>query len=140
MPANLYRVTVTHYSPKNSHESIEAYLIANNNEEVITWIDANNYGKWSDWDKYPDDYEDASVWVIGANAEKLLASAHEFGLTVEDSDVTGPRSVMLRWWCGDFDEVEDAYYGCTHHAWQNLGLVTDVEVSILTKLGVAIAV
>ena len=53
----LFKVKVLHGAPEDSHESIETYLIANTDDEVMYWIRENKcYGGWWDDDEPEEDY------------------------------------------------------------------------------------
>lgn len=45
--SKLYKIKVLHGAPKDSYESIETYIIAENDEEVYNWLKKKAY-----WDYY----------------------------------------------------------------------------------------
>jgi len=100
---NLYRITVAHYSPKDSHKSIQDYLLADNEEHVYDYINHNhNYGMWDDYNEEEEESEiyDEHDKVIGTETYK------EKMLRVK-GDMNDPD-----------DSLEDLYYGQTRYGWE----------------------
>jgi len=120
---NLYEIQVKHCSPKNSHISTQAYLVAKNHEQVYEWIKSeplNMINGWADseedgetFDIYNDDFE-----VIGSETfkEKMIRIKGE--LNDEDYDYS------------------DAYYGITLFGWREIGIITQDQLHVLNQLGI----
>lgn len=116
----LYKIKVLHGGPKDSHESIETYLIAENDEQVFSWINDNKcYGHWCE----EEDPED-----------------HEYSL---DDDYDNP--ISKKEWImankGDLKDEngwEDAYYGVTKWGWEEVaGEITAMDFETLIYLKIA---
>jgi len=111
---SLYKIYVRHFSQKDSHESVECFLVAESDDEVYLWLDEKQYGLWSDRndedgliDIYDDDYN-----VIGTESykENMIRINGEF-----------------------FDEeleLEDLYYGKTIYGWKKMN---DENIIIKTQ-------
>ena len=144
----LYRVGVTHFSPKDSHEAIEAWLLARDDEAVISWLADRAY--WPDEDKDEDEegadesFEPSSDWWDKHPDEAARAESMGLEITLCDwgdrngrpESVSGPWPAMLRWWRGDFREVSDLYYGATRYDWSEGVEIGDDEAAMLLRLGV----
>ena len=102
---DIYKIIVQHFSEKDSHTSIEVFLLAESDEAVYQWVDKEKcYEMYSERDEedglidiYSDDYE-----VIGQETfkEKMLRIGGEY-----------------------FDEdyvPQDLYYGDTIYGWEKL--------------------
>ena len=128
----LYTLTVTHYAPKDSHEAIEAYLIADREEEILPHAD-----------KYGSRFEGAEEICADLGVTKAeLARARQLGLEVSTETwgvtISGDPELIFLWNRGDYDEdFDDAYYGVTHYAWDEGAEITDDDVDTLLRLGVA---
>lgn len=113
---NLYRIIVLHGAPKDSHESTETYLVANNEEQVFQWISKEKtYGCWSE----PDDMR-----------------------TDDETDEEIPFKDWVMKHKGDISDDEgweDAYYGVTKWGWSEIS-ATEEEINTLMKLGIAVSV
>ena len=117
----LYRVWKRHFSPKDCEESIECFLVAQNDNDAYDWIDEHqNFGMWKDrnedddlYDLYDEDYN-----VIGQESykERMLRTKGEFF----DPDA----------------EADDLYYGVTHYGWEEVDSSKDLieEVEVLKRL------
>lgn len=102
---NLYRIDVEHYSQKDSHKSIETFVLAEDDEAVYNWIDKEKqWGIWSDRsnedgliDVYNNAYE-----VIGKETykEKIIRLKGE--INDEDAD------------------LDDLFYGRTLYGWEKV--------------------
>jgi hypothetical protein len=100
---NLYKILFTHTAPKDRKEGIITYLLAENEEQVYSFIDKEyNYECWKDqeeenetYDVYNDDYD-----VVGIETfkEKILRLKGE----MNDDDY----------------DYSDAYYGITLYGWE----------------------
>ena len=120
----LYEIQVQHCAPKDSHTSTQAYLIANNDEEVYEWIKSDPMPamctSWEDreeedgpYDIYNDDYE-----VIGTETFKEKMLRIKGDLYDEDQD-----------W-------SDAYYGLTFYGWREVGPITPEQIQTMNQLGI----
>ena len=121
---DIYKIIVQHFSQKDSHTSIEVFLLAESDEAVYQWVDKEKcYEMYSERDEedglidiYSDDYE-----VIGQETfkEKMLRIGGEY-----------------------FDEdyvPQDLYYGGTIYGWEKLESdMLDIEIEALKKLGVLV--
>ena len=121
---DIYKIIVQHFSEKDSHTSIEVFLLAESDEAVYQWVDKEKcYEMYSERDEedglidiYSDDYE-----VIGQETfkEKMLRIGGEY-----------------------FDEdyvPQDLYYGDTIYGWEKLESdMLDIEIEALKKLGVLV--
>ena len=122
----IYKIIVQHFSPKDSHTSIETFVLADSNESVYNWVDKEKqYGMYTDKteedgliDIYDDDYN-----IIGQETfkEKMLRIGGEYF----DEDY----------------EPQDLYYGVTIYGWEKLESdMLDIEIEALNKIGVLIEV
>lgn len=113
---NLYKIIFRHYAPKGSHSGITTYLLANNDEEVYTYIDSINYGMWSDKNA---DYPELNIYddeynVIGTESFK-------------------EKMIRIKGLIFDEDyEPSDLYYGATLYGWELIK--EDVDVSYYQEL------
>lgn len=102
---NLYRILVIHASPKDTHSSIECYMIAENDLEVFHWVDKElAYGSWTE------DYN---------NEEMLNIYDEEYNIIGQELY----KDKMLRLHGEYFDpdaSFDDAFYGVTHYGWELL--------------------
>ena len=121
---DIYKIIVQHFSEKDSHTSIEVFLLAESDEAVYQWVDKEKcYEMYSERDEedglidiYSDDYE-----VIGQETfkEKMLRIGGEYF----DEDY----------------EPQDLYYGDTIYGWEKLESdMLDIEIEALKKLGVLV--
>lgn len=123
---NLYKIQVAHYAPKDSHQSIEDYLLAETDEQVYKYIDENlNHGKWTDKTKSLDEEEE-----------------NEFEIYDDKYNVIGTETykekiIRLK---GDIDDDEedfsDAYYGITLYGWELVKENIQSDYSELIELGI----
>lgn len=98
---NLYKVMTNHYSPKDSHRAIWAYVVAESNEQLYEWIksepdveDGKIYTCWTDWEDDSEEYED------------------------EDSKFRTQMLVSCDEESTDFADYGDLYYGKTFISWE----------------------
>lgn len=120
---NIYKIHVQHFSQKDSHSSIEAFLLAESADDVYKWVDEKVYGSYTDQNDEGDALEiyDENYDVIGHETfkEKMLRVGGEFF----DEDY----------------EPQDLYYGCTIYGWEKLkSEVLEVDIAALEKLDVLI--
>lgn len=117
---NLYRIKVLHGAPKDSHTSIETYLIAPDDEAVAEWInDHLQSGFWFDEDTL--EVEDGYASAEGVTRTKCqYIMAHK----------------------GDLDDEhgwEDAYYGVTKYGWEQVQFnLSDEDRSVIVRLNIAV--
>ena len=111
----LYKIKVLHGAPKDSHESIECYLVAKDDLKVAKWIDKNKcHGCWSETEE--------TDWFIEGGS---------------DDGVTLWEYIMAN--NGDLEDEngwEDAYYGVTKWGWEDLGEITKEEIKVLKKFDI----
>lgn len=138
----LFTLRFTHYSQKDSATGIITYLIAHNDSEVVEYVGQ----------KYPiieDDQNDESEGFLYLEAEdvekrpELLSSALALGLSVDKSyidsyEISGLSHLLTRWNKGDdWKEPADLYYGATFYNWRESKQITQNELDVLYKLGIA---
>ena len=114
----LYKIKVLHGAPKDSHESIETYIVAEDDEEVYNWLKKKAY-----WDYYEDNPEDENGLRCREESPYDEMSFKEY--------------VML--YKGDLKDDEgweDAYYGVTKWGWEEVGEISESEKRFLTKCGI----
>ena len=117
---SLYAVKVLHGAPGDSHTAIETYLVANSEEEVAEWINANKcYGDWfeSEYDDEPRTrYADDDCTVEISFREWVLKNKGDLK---------------------DDEGWEDAYYGVTKWGWEKVeASAADIEATI--RMGISI--
>lgn len=123
--SKLYAVLVRHVAPKSHHESIETYVIADDEETVRDRIDREfAYGRWAD------------------KAEE----GETYDVEDENGDPTGEEIGYLEYLltiCGDINDEQDdslwddAFYGKTHWGWKEVSEIDDQNIPLLLSLGVA---
>jgi hypothetical protein len=111
----LHAVKFAHYSQKDSEEGIKGYVIADTEEQVMLFIDANyRHDSWSD---------EGMLDVWDDKLEKLIEV---------------PYLEKIRKERGEFwEEVSDLYYGATQYGWDEGQEITPEEAAILIRLGIA---
>lgn len=117
----LFKIHVEHFSQKDSHESVETFLLAHDDEAVYYWIDKEKeFGCWSDRN-----HEDGKTDIYNDDCEVIGQETY--------------KQKMIRI-CGEFYdedlELDDLYYGKTIYGWElmpqeNIG----ERASILKALG-----
>jgi len=70
----LYKIIVLHGSPKDSHTSTETYLVADNEESVFEWINAEK--AYDAWTEEPSDGEEPNVRYADDDCEKKSPSVN----------------------------------------------------------------
>jgi len=125
----IYKIKCAHYAPKDTHESMCEYFIANNDQEVMDYIDKEyNFNSGKDLPQEDFFYDDE-------NEESYDEDA------LSDDDIYQEclekyRQKILKN-CGnigmDFDG-DDAYYGITQWGWEKLSTVNEKEINILLEL------
>jgi hypothetical protein len=112
---------VQHFSQKDSHESVECFLLADAEDQVYDWVDKKEFGTYSDKNNedgkteiYDDDFN-----VIGLESfkEKMLRVGGQFF----DDDY----------------EPCDTYYGATIYGWEiSKEDATQSDIELLELLSV----
>ena len=112
----LYKIIVLNAAPKSSHSSIETYLIAENDEQVFAYIDDNlNNNHWTE------DCQDVALY-------------NEYGNKI-GTESFQKHVIRNR---GDLDDDwGDAYYGVTKYAWEQGVPISDSDIEVLVRLGIA---
>lgn len=121
--SKLYTVLVRHVAPKDSHDAIEALVIADDEVALRDRIDREfNYDRWAERDADGETWEVCGEEQCGELAEETVLE----------------RMLRLR---GDFNDddndslYEDAYYGCTLYGW-DLGVeLAPEQIPVLLSLG-----
>jgi len=118
----LYKIVMRHCAPKDCEDSIYGYVIANDEKEVLDYVDQEcMYGTWQDRSNedrkrtiYDDEYNE-----IGEETymEYMLRIRGE--INDEDADYS------------------DLYYGLTLYGWEEGVEVADYEVLTLRNLKIA---
>lgn len=126
----LYRVTCTHYAPKDSHEALQCVIRAPSEDAVFAYLNALTYGSWDD----DEDAEDVEWSPADPLTDEEAARATALGLEIVieqwGTTLTGRLPAMVRFCCGNyFEEVEDAHYGCTQYRWEPIA--AEVEDAML---------
>ena len=125
----LYRVTCTHYAPKDSHEAIQCVIRAPSEDAVFAYLNALTYGLWDD-DEDAKDVEWSPADPL-TDEETARATALGLEIVIEEwgTTLTGRLPAMVRFRRGDdFREVEDAYYGCTQYRWEAIPAEAEDDV------------
>lgn len=106
----LYKIGVTHYAPRDSHASIQEYVVAHNDKEVFDYIN----GEYAWWDTIldccEDDYE-----------------SYEEALSVYNGILKNK---------GDDREVYDLYYGATRYSWEEVELKDASVIDLMVANGI----
>lgn len=117
----LHKIRFTHHAPKDRKEGIETYVLADSETTIRDGVDHQfNYDIWREGDHdepidiYNDDYE-----VVGQ--ETRTERALRLRGSIDD----------------DNNDYADAYYGITHHGWDEGVQITDEDAAVLLRLGIA---
>lgn len=105
----LYKIKVTHYAPRDSHTSIQEFVVANNDKEVFEYL-AKGYAYWEDI---------LDCWGSEPNEEML----EEYNNIYENK--------------GDYREVDDLYYGATQYSWEEVELKDASVIELMVANGIA---
>jgi len=126
----LYQIDVLHAAPKDSHISIEGYVIAENDEQVYEYLKSEPedgitiFNSWANKEKKGEEFEIYDDYkVIGTETykQKIIRLKGE----IEDDSV----------------DFEDAYYGVTLYGWTEVKEhLNEVEILVLTDLKIAIKI
>lgn len=136
--SKLHLVRSTHYGPKDYHEALENYLIADSEEQVLQWICKHhhrwggNFGGKGSVEPSPKRYSE--------NPDAIKRAA-DLGLTLDRHGVLhGAWGDVLRFWRGDFEAPQDLHYGATQYHWDAGRDVDEREITTLLHLGIAVDV
>ena len=103
---NLYKVLVKHIAPKGISVGIKTYLLAENEEQVYSFIDKEyNYEGWSDEEKEDSNFKDEIIKIKG---------------NMNDDDY----------------DCSDAYYGITLYGWELIEENTTFDYTHLIDMDV----
>tara|TARA_R110000851_G_scaffold200970_2_gene352140 strand:- start:1225 stop:1599 length:375 start_codon:yes stop_codon:yes gene_type:complete len=103
---NVYKIHVQHFSQKDSHESVETFLLAASDEDVYKWVDEKEYGTYTDTNNedgkleiYDDDFN-----VVGFESfkEKMIRVGGQY--------------------FNEDYEPSDLYYGATIYGWEKIDI------------------
>lgn len=113
----LFKIKVLHAGEKSHHESIETYLLSENDEAVYKWVDKNkNLESWSE--KLEDDADeeyDLPGGGIGNHKQLIIACKGDIG--------------------NEYNEWSDLYYGMTIYGWEEIE-INGVDLDPMIKLGI----
>lgn len=115
---NLYKVNILTGAPKNSWETIDCFLLAENDESIYEYIKIKQC--WDeDKEKEPMDIYDEQYNIIGKETFK-------------------EHIIRLKGDYNDEDEINwgDAYYGVTAYSWECIGKTTKEEIDVLRKFNI----
>lgn len=126
---NLYRINVKHLAEKGKHESIETFIVSENESDLYDKMCSFTY--WNEKDEnFCRRYID--------NFEKLLGSEDIDSETYNKKldEIIKNFIISTK---GEIDSVwanyNDLYYGCTHYGWELLKEnITDGEITLLISL------
>ncbi len=118
---NLYKIKVLHAAPRDSHTSIETYLIAETDQDVYNFINKKYlFGRWGDREKDENTKYDDKLNKYIPLEEWILKNQ------------------------GDLEDEEgwdDAYYGVTKYGWEKVKWIEGSPgggvFHILKQLGIA---
>lgn len=126
---NLYRVTSTHYAPKDSHSSTMGFLLAYCDEQVylhlrekFEFYEESYYNSWGDQEGDEEEFEMTDDEGNDIGTESL----RELYVRIGGEDNY------------DSAEVNDAYYGVTHYGWELFKAnLSEEDQQVLLSTGVA---
>jgi len=117
----LFKVLVKHYAPKDSHQSVQGFLLRKTEEEACDWVMTTlSYWDEDTLEEETDIYDyDEETGVDGyetiTKREELLRNHGQINL--------------------DSNDYSDAYYGITHFGWEDMGEATSTDEIVLRRLG-----
>jgi len=120
---NLYKILVKHLAPKDSHESVECYMIAENESELYDLLCEFTYWNEKDVECFCElhipDFPESFTYEYCEKAMK------EYIITTKGE--IGSR------WAG----WDDLYYGKTHYGWELVKEnISEEEIKVLTELNI----
>ncbi|MCC0678242.1 MULTISPECIES: hypothetical protein [unclassified Clostridioides] len=104
----LFKIKVTHFAPKDMHNSIQEYVVSNNDREVFEYL-ANGYAHWKD---------------IIENYNEVDIDTYKEALKIYEEIYNNK---------GDDRGVYDLYYGATQYSWEEVELVDDSVIELMIK-------
>lgn len=104
----LFKIKVTHFAPKDMHNSIQEYVVSNNDREVFEYL-ANGYACWKN---------------IIKNYNELDIDTYEEALKIYEEIYNNK---------GDNREVYDLYYGATQYFWEEVEFIDDSVIELMIK-------
>lgn len=139
----LVKLKLFHYAPKDGEEGIKEFLIADDQEKLVKYIDKVHFaGSLKDAEEDGD--EDECYVDKGLHKSRLLRleEAKSLGLKVEKNiigaNVSGLKHLLIKWYQGNsWEEVTDAYYGVSQYEWDEQQEITEEQAQVLLQLGVA---
>jgi hypothetical protein len=122
MTTKLHTILVLHAAPKDMHQSIETYVIADDEDVILERVDSEfARDAWSE--------RSAELGMLEIYDEKYDVIGEETFLE---------RMKRLRGEYNDDDaDFSDAHYGITHFGWDEGKDVTPAEIEMLLALNVA---
>lgn len=116
----LFKIHVKHYSPKDSHEALEGFVLAESDEAVFYFVMTKlGYHSVKDIDEELSEevnVYDADYKVVGTETKKQHLIRHKGEMFDPDTDVS------------------DTYYGVTHYGWEDVGPASPEEVAFLRRM------
>lgn len=107
----LYTIKFEHYGASSEYDGIEAYVVADNEEQVYTYI-ASCLSDWND-----------------KEAELVTKYDEKWNIVGEE---TWKEKIMRE--RGNFDEdADDCYYGVTQYQWDEGKDISGDEYEVLSK-------
>src|SRR6478672_11215589 len=108
----IHQINVIHAAPKDRHESIELYAVADCEEQIYELLNEKVFGKWSD-----------------KNEEDGLLKIYDDDYNVTGMETYKQRVMRLRGDINDPDtDYSDAYYGVTLYGWDEGKDITQEEL------------
>lgn len=115
---NLYQIHVGHYGPKDSHHSIQGYILADSDEKVYDLC--AELGFW--YHDEDDMYED---WDVEKDAPLKIP--------YKDHIIENKGNICL------VDELSDFHYGHTLYDWELIyEMLNEVQEDMLNRLNIKI--
>jgi len=136
---NLYKVTFSHYAPKDSERGIKSLILAENDEQVYNWIasepktnEGSIYNSWKNREEYSWDQE--KEMFVDQDGDEVNE-----GWWDEEGKPENFKERMLRL-KGEIEDdsvdFSDSYYGITLFAWELLKENVTSDYLELIELGV----
>jgi len=136
---NLYKVTFSHHSPKDSEQGIKALILAENDEQVYNWItsepktkEGSLFNSWKDREEYSWDKEKETF--VDKDGDEV-----DEGWWNEEGEPENFKERMLRL-KGEIEDdsvdFSDSYYGITLFGWELLKENVATDYLELIELGV----
>jgi hypothetical protein len=121
----LHKIQIRHCAPKDCKESIVSYVLANNENQILSYIDKELlFGTWSD--RHVDSLEDP------------ISITDNEGNTI-GTELYKEKMLRLRGEFNDEDaDYSDAYYGVTHYGWDEGITISNEEAETLIKLNIVL--